>query len=129
MDEARADLLLPILPSAQQVALSLRLLSMLVIVIADRARQGSARREEVVKSSGLKYPPDINDLAMVEGVSFVASGNSGRLLHIATEDSDVHSCAQGKVLNCPVQAAKSASAWGFCGGCVHCAQEKALLYK
>jgi hypothetical protein len=34
-----------------------------IIVIADRARGCSARREEISKRSGPKYPPDINNLS------------------------------------------------------------------
>jgi hypothetical protein len=44
MDEVRVGVLPPFLPSAQRVGYG-RILSMLVIVIADRARRGSARRD------------------------------------------------------------------------------------
>jgi len=44
MDEVRVGVLPPFLPSAQRVGYG-RILSMLVIVIADRARRGGVRRD------------------------------------------------------------------------------------
>ena len=57
MDEVRVGVLPPFLPSAQRVGYG-RILSMLVIVIADRARRGSARRDPEVDRSGPNSPPE-----------------------------------------------------------------------
>src|SRR5262249_22156478 len=61
MNEARVDLLPPISATTQWVGYD-QTLRIVVIVIADRGRQCSARRDRTHPVRKSKYPPDIKDL-------------------------------------------------------------------